>query len=548
MTPYKDIEPLALEKIPEIWDEYRRELSIYPQHGATSYEDKLTELYQMPEDDPRRLGGTIVFDNLVVPLIVQLSESGNNDRLEELFDWFEELASDENPEIRHGLLEVTLCESLLSNEVSHFHQLYPFLQSRPHLRLLFKGVSKRFTVSQAILDLLSFRGIWPAVLCLFICLLGCKNNVTYTQANIQAQAIGFPVSKGNITWLPDGRFLITGADVSASDTPGADEPTSYFLLDDGLLSRHTFPLDTNCTRYRYHLSGILPDGRLGLVKRCFIHDNLIQPPREELTYIMAYDWEQEALEQLVQESIPPFGAFHFSWNPDMQRGVQEAGSLLTTIFWLTPAGAEPMEVSIREGRRQWSLAEAYHAMVESAADKAPFGVVQQVDWEIADFGLVKQPVWSPAGTQIAFFASSDALGREGPSRLMSEYKLYLMDADALQPEPILDGIYYAHRLAWSPDGRWLALIAHANPSAPSTAILWLFSPADNQLISVTTDDIADFSWSPDGTALVAARACNPCEAAETVTLASGETVELSPCSITCREFVIYDVSSIVTTK
>src|SRR5690606_4570770 len=104
-------------------------------------------------DDPRRLGGTIVFDNLVVPLIVQLSESGNNDRLEELFDWFEELASDENPEIRHGLLEVTLCESLLSNEVSHFHQLYPFLQSRPHLRLLFKGVSKRFTVSQAILDL-----------------------------------------------------------------------------------------------------------------------------------------------------------------------------------------------------------------------------------------------------------------------------------------------------------------------------------------------------------------------------------------------------------
>src|SRR5690606_6615174 len=110
-------------------------------------------------------------------------------------------------------------------------------------------------LSQAILDLLSFRGIWPAVLCLFICLLGCKNNVTYTEADIQAQAIGFPVSEGSITWLPDGKFLIIGADVSANDTPGAEEPTFYFLLDDGLLSRHAFPLDTNCTRYRYHFSG-----------------------------------------------------------------------------------------------------------------------------------------------------------------------------------------------------------------------------------------------------------------------------------------------------
>lgn len=167
MIDYGHIEPMALEKIPEIWDEYLSELGIGDPHKLPiSRQEWIRALYDIPsifdsdvldaftEYEPQRLGATIVFDNLVVQFIIELLHKRDIDRLEYLFDWFELLASDDNHQIRGSLIEVTLCESLLSNNASFFPQFYPFIEKRPVLLESFKLVSKHFRITDEIKALL----------------------------------------------------------------------------------------------------------------------------------------------------------------------------------------------------------------------------------------------------------------------------------------------------------------------------------------------------------------------------------------------------------
>lgn len=151
MPQYKDIEPITLERFPEIWKEYllERDLKDY-----ANLKDWIAELYQMPVTDDRRLGATIVFDNLLVPMIINLLRDANHARLQELFDWLEILASSKDFNIRYGLLKVTLCEAFLSNHSTFFSQIYPFIETRPNLLSLFKETSNQFRLSKGLLDLL----------------------------------------------------------------------------------------------------------------------------------------------------------------------------------------------------------------------------------------------------------------------------------------------------------------------------------------------------------------------------------------------------------
>jgi hypothetical protein len=152
MTPYKDIEPLALEKFPEIWEEYLLELDL---KGYSTSENWIEELYQMPEDDCRRLGATIVFDNLMVPLIIGCLKDMNLARLHEIFDWLETLASSNDFRVKHGLLKTTICESFLSNYLMYFRQIYPYIESKPNLQSLFRETSKRFDITNDLIELLN---------------------------------------------------------------------------------------------------------------------------------------------------------------------------------------------------------------------------------------------------------------------------------------------------------------------------------------------------------------------------------------------------------
>ena len=158
----KDLEPLTLEKIPEIWEAYKEENWNIPQDPGPR-EKWIERLYQSPvyhfsvpyekQEDDIRLGVTITFDNLVAPFVIDLVENSNTKRLDELFDWFEELANDENTEIRTSILGVTICESFVSN-AEHFAELFPFVKKRPFLFAEIRNASKRLRLSAELKTLL----------------------------------------------------------------------------------------------------------------------------------------------------------------------------------------------------------------------------------------------------------------------------------------------------------------------------------------------------------------------------------------------------------
>lgn len=352
-------------------------------------------------------------------------------------------------------------------------------------------------------------------------------------ANVAAEVIDFPAGEHIVQWLPDGKFFIRTPISGEDEISGLNN--AYLLLDNNSLRLDHFPTDPSCTILYYLTVGILPDGRLSIVKNCDVYKNLNQQPIEELTYIMGYDWQTGEMKQLVKESLPPFGGNSYSWNPDMTKGVQEAGDLLSTILWLTPERAEPMNITIDDNFRHWSLADNYWVMLNRNNQER-------------DIGIAKWPTWSPNGQQIAFFASLDAIGRSGISRATGEYFLYLMNVDTLQPISILDGLRFAHQLEWSPNGEWMAFTAQKDGYCSEYNCLWLFSPRRNYLVQVTDDQTDYFSWSPDGQKLVTTRECINCNIeTRELTLANGKFIQLSPCEEFCikREIVIYNVSKYV---
>ena len=159
---YEDIEPLALLKIPEYWEKYLWMSGINPATVTITREEWATALYDIPwsdgsykiEDDnqPRRLGATIVFDDLAL-LLVELLENGQTTRMNEILTWGEALAAINDPAIT-GCLWVTWGESFISNHVRHFPQLRTYLTDKPHLLNIIRSNRDRFRISDETRQLL----------------------------------------------------------------------------------------------------------------------------------------------------------------------------------------------------------------------------------------------------------------------------------------------------------------------------------------------------------------------------------------------------------
>jgi hypothetical protein len=346
---------------------------------------------------------------------------------------------------------------------------------------------------------------------IFFCLLSaCEADTETFTAIATPEEVGVPQDHYSfIEWLPDDRLLLS---VYSKDQIAPNSPWQYFVLDDEF---REFVLPTNplCQRRTDYLHpNILPDGRLGFTQSCIGRWPELAPGYDSTSYFVAYDLDTGEVEQIVSEpAIDLVG--RSSWNPDMSLGIAEAGSLLATIYWITPSSVMPMTVTISGGSRPWSLAENYQVMQEDSSRR--------------DIGIAKEPAWSRDGETIAFFASPDAIDQEGQSRAASEFKLYVMRSDVLQPEAVLSDLYFAHLLAWSPDDRWLLLYAEAGTER--TNGLWLFSPEHHTLQLVAAGRFSDMSWAPDGHAIAAVHCLDDlCEQAEIVRYDVRSLVQFNP--------------------
>jgi hypothetical protein len=280
---------------------------------------------------------------------------------------------------------------------------------------------------------------------------------------------------GGIAWLSQSELVALTSEEGGNvlGYRKENDPTLYPLY---------LPEDLPCTKGNiYVYLGQLTDGRLSFKEQCRLSENF---PNESSAYLVAYDLQTHEIRPLVKAPLPYYASY-FSWNPEMTRGVMQMYQTLGgTIFWITPEEGAPMDVVVGDDKRSWSLATEYPKWADDDNQ-----------------GIAAFPAWSPDGTPIAFFASTDAIGRPGLSAAYSEFKIYFMDPEEQKPRPVLDGIYHPMQLKWSPDGKWLAFIGKMG--LPSKDGIWIFSPDESKTHFVAPGDYRDIVWSPDGSSLIA---------------------------------------------
>jgi hypothetical protein len=206
------------------------------------------------------------------------------------------------------------------------------------------------------------------------------------------------------------------------------------------------------------------------------------------SYLIAYDWVTKEVERIVEAPLPDSSlSRRFSWNPQMTQGVQELSGLYGLLFWLTPEAPEPMTVTVSNGDVNWLMSENFQAHVDHRESSS-------------DTGIARAPTWS-SNNEIAFFASLNAVGRDGPDRTHGPWSIYLMHASNHEPVAVLDDVYGPATLDWSPDGNWLAFSAKYGRFNRSA--LWLFSPSLKQAHLVQEGVFVNVAWAPHGNALMA---------------------------------------------
>jgi hypothetical protein len=273
------------------------------------------------------------------------------------------------------------------------------------------------------------------------------------ELTIPSEKVPVPVGKyGSVLRFADGRILLSTID-SPSYKSGR---LRYYSITQEQFVDVPVPADPRCRKTQYISSTALPDGTLGFNMIC--HGYWPNRPLggDGASFIVSYDWESGEIKPIVAEPLP-YRAVDFSWNPEMTRGVQGIGSLLSTIYWITPTGMKPMTVTIGAGEQSWSLDENLVAMNDERLDNT-------------DVGIARTPVWSPDGRLVAFWASTDVIGRSGMSRARGSYGLYLLDPRTFQLQKLLENVRNTTRPVWSPDSHWLVFAGDRGSSRDS---LWL---------------------------------------------------------------------------
>ncbi len=297
--------------------------------------------------------------------------------------------------------------------------------------------------------------------------------------SIPVKNLSFPnADYSSILWMSQELIALTSSETT-------DYVWRYAKVGDQGLHSITFPDDPNCGfRTDYYVYESLPDGRFQLWKMCRIGTSSL--PTKTLTHLMAYELQTGKMEPLAGPL--PLGSSQASWNPDETRGVVylDSGFARTTLYWIWNGGFGPMDVLVTDQGKSWDLKNFFPDFLDS---------------ETAQTGNTGRAVWSPDGHTIAFFASADAIGKTGFDRFYVEYKLYMMDADQLEPQPMLDKIYFPFIVKWSPDSEYIAFIGQYGLSKQEG--IWLYSLATNSVTNISKGKFKDILWSPEGKSLIA---------------------------------------------
>jgi hypothetical protein len=244
----------------------------------------------------------------------------------------------------------------------------------------------------------------------------------------------------------------------------------YASENDEEFTQFVLPQDLRCSPDRYHAYETLPDGRLQVWEWCLTGEGGID-------YLLAYDWNTRQFVELVGPL--PLGTSGASWNPEQTKAIGYLDSKFATktLFWIRLDGFDPLDLEIKDGNRSWNLKDDFPKFKADDTGKT---------------GTTGRAAWSPDGESIAFFASSEAIGKTGFDRFGVEYKLYLMNPDTLQPSAVADSIFSPFLLSWSPDSTHIAFIGKYGFWKENG--IWLYSTKDNSITKISEGRFQEVIW------------------------------------------------------
>lgn len=251
------------------------------------------------------------------------------------------------------------------------------------------------------------------------------------------------------------------------------EEIAYVTID-GRWKKLQFERKFECDQAVYY-SGFdrLADGRLAIRGYC-----TRVGPQQAASYLLAYDEAQQTTSLLVSSPLPIDDSLSFAWNPSATRALVSFGTLFSGLYWMDASGAQPITSSVEANGKAFSLETAF---VGFTRDGVP------------NTGNATAPAWSPNGSTIAFFASTDSINRRGTSRITGSWLLCLMDAQSLEPKVVLKNVYRIGKLRWSSDGRFIAFNGQIGSNGSEG--LWVYAVAKSETKLVTEGTFSDFIWS-----------------------------------------------------
>ena len=290
-----------------------------------------------------------------------------------------------------------------------------------------------------------------------------------------APAAGVPFSPGfldGITWLSDGQISFG----YLQDAGGLSLPRQLWKI--GLDGSGAGPLaldpGTECSRADALAPQVLANGDLSYQLRCAPGAG---GPFTYRTALLAVGQTGQSKFLMPLTDLPFIGR-QAAWSPDQTSGLLGGGSAICEgIVRIDSSGFRAWDIRLGSGAGGFSLADFL----------APTG-------DCAGSGQADLPAWSSKG-QVAFFASTAAVGVSGTARLDAPWALYFVDSALSNPRIVLDGFDDARGLSWSPDGRWLAIIGTVNGAAGA----WLLDAVAGRMLRISGEPTwLELAWSPDG--------------------------------------------------
>ncbi|HSH01072.1 MAG TPA: hypothetical protein VLL52_01050 [Anaerolineae bacterium] len=153
----KQLLPELIKIVPEVEEPYLAEVNRSKAFHESPEQQQLAEIRALrgkPAKKPYEPGMYIVFEAYLMPQFIKFVQNNEKKRVAAVFDWIERLANSEHKDVV-GLVEIAVCEALVTNYGRYFSQIYPYL-GKETIKLC-RGVARGFKISSEIKALLKIK-------------------------------------------------------------------------------------------------------------------------------------------------------------------------------------------------------------------------------------------------------------------------------------------------------------------------------------------------------------------------------------------------------